>query len=188
MPRTIVWFAMLVLLSSRTVLTADASQSAVPQPFSAVRVVDQQLRLLVLTGHQKSATFRQLVEEIRGSRWVVFIQAGRCPEKAVAACLLHFAGVYEGAPYMRILVAHRGRHPDNVIATIAHELQHAAEVIREPAVVDSLTMRELFRRIGTVSVRSSAGITYETSDALAVGEQVLRELTQSASASRTARR
>ena len=83
---------------------------------------------------------------------------------------------------MRVLVAHQGRHPDSVIATIAHELQHAAEVIRDPGVVDSRTMREMFRRIGTISVRSAAGITYETDDARAVGEQVRRDLGQSAPA------
>ena len=83
---------------------------------------------------------------------------------------------------MRILVARHARHPDNVIATIAHELQHAVEVIRDPGVNDARTMGELFRRIGTISVRSAAGITYETDDARAVGEQVLRDLGQSAPA------
>ena len=54
----------------------------------------------------------------------MFVQAGRCPERAAVACLLHFVGVYEGARYMRLLVPPHGRHPDTVIATIAHELQH----------------------------------------------------------------
>lgn len=182
MPQKIVWFAILVALLSLSDFAAAARQSASREPFAAVRVVDPELRLLVRLGQERSARFRQLVEEIRGSRWLVFIQAGRCPEKAVVACLLHFAGVYQGAPYMRVLVAHQGRHPDSVIATIAHELQHAAEVIRDPGVVDSRTMREMFRRIGTISVRSAAGITYETDDARAVGEQVLRDLGQSAPA------
>jgi hypothetical protein len=178
MPPKIVWFAMLVVLVSRSDFAAAASQSASREPFAVIRVVDPELRRLVLMGRERSATFRQLVEEICGSRWLVFIQAGRCPEKAAVACLLHFAGVYHGAPYMRVLVAHQGRHPDSVIATIAHELQHAAEVIRDAGVVDSRTMREMFGRIGTVSVRSAAGITYETADARAVGEQVLRDLGQ----------
>ena len=180
MPPTIV--AMLVVLLSFPDVAATAGQSASREPFAVVRVVDPQLRLLVLLGQERSVTFRQLVEEIRGSRWLVFIQSGRCPDKAAVACLLHFAGVYQGAPYMRILVAQQGRHPDSLIATIAHELQHAAEVIRDPGVVDARTMREMFRRIGTISVRSAAGITYETNDARAVGEQVLRDLGQSASA------
>lgn len=182
MPRKIVGFTMLVVLLSRPDVAAAASQSASREPSEVVRVVDPELRLLVLKGQERSATFRQLVEEIRGSRWLVFVQAGRCPEKAAVACLLHFAGVYEGAPYMRVLMTLQGRHPDSVIATLAHELQHAAEVIRAPGVVDSRTMRELFRRIGTISVRSAAGITYETDDARAVGEQVLRDLGQSAPA------
>jgi hypothetical protein len=182
MPRKIVWFAIRVVVLSLPDFAAASSQSASREPFAVVRVVDPELRRLVLLGQERSARFQQLVEEIQGSRWLVFIQAGRCPEKATVACLLHFAGVYQGVPYMRVLVAHQGRHPDSVIATIAHELQHAAEVIRDPSVVDSRTMREMFRRIGTISVRSAAGLTYETDDARAVGEQVLRDLGQRAPA------
>jgi hypothetical protein len=75
-----------------------------------------------------------------------------------------------------------------VIATIAHELQHVSEVIHDPAVVDSRTMREMFRRIGTISAESAAGITYETADARKVGEQVLRDLWRGAPAVLDARR
>ena len=66
MPRKIVWFAMLVVLLSRPDFAVAASQSASREPFAVVRVVDPELRLLVLLGQERSATFRQLVEEIQG--------------------------------------------------------------------------------------------------------------------------
>jgi hypothetical protein len=188
MPRTLVQFALLVVLLPFVDLTGAASQTASRQPFAAIRIVDHDLRHLVQMGLERSPTLRRLVDEIRASRWLVFVQAGRCPDKAVVACLLHFAGAYEGAPYLRIVVGRQGRHPDSVIATIAHELQHVVEVIREPGVVDAPGMREMFRRIGTVSVTSAAGVTYETHAARAIGEQVLRDLEHRAATSRSARK
>ena len=85
---------------------------------------------------------------------------------------------FEGSPYLRVLVNHKHRHPHNVIATLAHELQHALEVARSPDVKDATTMRALFERIGTVRVRRTMTTAYETEAAREIGEQVLRELSK----------
>jgi len=183
MPRKTVWFTTLVVLLVANDLGKAVSRSDTPEPLEVARAVDPELRRLILEGHEGSAALRRLVEEIRRSGWLVFVQAGRCPERAAVACLLHFVGVYEGARYMRVLVTHEGRHPDNVIATLAHELQHVWEVVQEPGVTDARTMRAVFGRIGGVSVRSAAGTTYETAAARAAGELVLRELQQNRRAS-----
>jgi hypothetical protein len=159
-------------------VAARNEMSPTIDPTSVVRVVHPELRRLVLEGHDRSATFRQLIEDLDRSGWLVFVQAGQCPEKAAVACLLHFVGAYEGKLFLRVLVQPYGRHPDNVIATLAHELQHAWEVVREPSITDAASVRAVFRRIGTVSVKSAAGIAFETAAARAAGEQVLRELDQ----------
>jgi hypothetical protein len=109
---------------------------------------------------------------------VVFIQPGRCPAKAAIACLLHVVGAFNGSPYARVLVDYKHRHPNNVIATLAHELQHVLEVAQSPDVKDAATMRALFERIGAVRVSSATTTAYETEAARRIGEQVLRELSK----------
>jgi hypothetical protein len=157
--------------------TSAVAESPEGDPFMSMKVSRAVLRQLVAEGHDRSATFRGLVNDLDASGWLVFIQPGRCPEKAAIACLLHVVGAFDGAPYVRVLVDYKHRHPNNVIATIAHELQHAREVAQAPDVKDGATMRALFERIGTVRARSATAVAYETEAARRIGEQVLHELT-----------
>jgi hypothetical protein len=68
-----------------------------------VKAVHPQLRQLLREGHGRSQTFRRVISEIEVSSWIVFVQAGQCPEKSAVACLLHVVGRSEGAPYVRPL-------------------------------------------------------------------------------------
>jgi hypothetical protein len=157
-------------------VTPRRAESPAGDPFKSVKVFHPVLRQLVAEGHARSATFRGLVTDLDASDWLVFVQPGPCPEKAAVACLLHVVGEFEGSRYIRLLVNHKHRHPDNVIATLAHEMQHALEVAQAPEVKDTATMRALFERIETVRVRSATATAYETAAARQIGEQVLREL------------
>jgi hypothetical protein len=131
----------------------------------------------LVDARRRSATLARVVERLEQSNWKVFVQFGRCPEPATVACLLHIVGQIEGRPYLRVVVNRRDRHPDQIIATIAHELQHALEVAEAPGpITDGTSMAALFRNIGHVSVHRKGVITYETDAALAVGDAVLREL------------
>jgi hypothetical protein len=143
-----------------------------------VTAADPTHRALLRQGFERSATFRQLIVDINASSWLVFVHTGRCPEKLNVACLLHFVGAFAGRPYLRVIVRHGPRHPDNVIAVLAHELQHAREVVQAVGIKDSKGLSDLFQRIGRVSVARPGVVTYETDDALRIGEVVLHELIQ----------
>jgi hypothetical protein len=160
---------------------APALQAATPHDvvsFSCthVRAAHPVHRSLLRHGYERSATLRRLTADIEASSWLVFVQTGRCPEKITTACLLHFVGVFEGKPYVRVIVRHEHRHPDDVITSLAHELQHAREVIQMVDTHDAEGIRSLFKRIGWVSVKSAGVETYETKQAVAVAEAVWREL------------
>ena len=176
MRRRTVRLACLPALAAFIGVTELFAESDPADPLTSVRVSHVVLRQLVAEGHSRSETFRRLVRALDASTWLVFVQPGPCPEKAAVACLLHVVGEYEGSPYVRVLVNHKQRHPDNVIATLAHELQHALEVAQAPEVRDTASMRALFERIGTVRVRSTTATAYETEAARRIGERVLREL------------
>ena len=153
-----------------------AAQSPASAPFDVVKAPHPEMRRLIADAHTRSATFRDLVDKIRASGWVVFVQAGLCPETTALGCLTDYVGIYEGSRYVRAIVNYQGRHPDNVMATIAHELQHAVEVVLAPNVVDSRDLRELFRTIGRQGVRWYSGTTYDTVEARVVEGKVRREL------------
>jgi len=61
-----------------------------------------------------------------------------------------------------------------LIALIAHEMQHAREVLEHAEVVDVATMEAMYRKIGVPLTGGLNG--YETSAARAAGDAVLTEL------------
>lgn len=131
-------------------------------------------------GRERSSTFRKLVEELESSDWIVFVQRGSCRLAGVTGCLLHQVGRYNSLRYLRVVVSEPFGSDDETIATIGHELQHAVEVVRAPGISDAGDIRQLYRRIGFVSVRrrvaGETGEVYETRNAIRVGATVLREL------------
>jgi hypothetical protein len=141
-----------------------------------IMAADPSVRELLREGSVRSETLRALINVIEESRWRVFIQRGPCPARALTSCLLHFTGIFEGEPYLRILITVAGRHRDQVIASLAHEIQHAVEVVQAPEVVDVATLRTMFRRIGVVRVSNSLVTVYETRAAEEAGYTVQREL------------
>jgi hypothetical protein len=141
-----------------------------------IRVSDPELQRVVARGYARSQTVRELTDTIAETGWLVFVQAGRCPDKRAVACLLHFVGTFDGRPYLRIVIARRDLHPDNLTALLAHELQHAVEATRDRSVTDAEMLRAVFIRIGYVSVCGTSSRVYETHAAREIGDQVLREL------------
>jgi hypothetical protein len=71
--------------------------------------------------------------------------------------------------------------PDQMIATLAHELQHAVEVIEDETVSDQRSLKELYKRIGRQS-HSGATTGWETVAAQETGVRVRRELLSAAAA------
>ena len=65
---------------------------------------------------------------------------------------------------------------DRLIATIAHELQHALEIIRTPEATGAEQVMALYRRIGKGECAKGRSDRCETEAALAVEAKVLGEL------------
>jgi hypothetical protein len=144
---------------------------------AGVRPLDSSIAALLTEGRIRSATFRSLLEQLESSGWIVFVQAGSCQISGVAGCMLHRVGAFDNSPrYLRIVVSETSRTPDEVIATIGHELQHAAEVTGDPRITDAVAIREMYRRIGYVSMRPAGRQLYETEAAIRTGAHILGEL------------
>jgi hypothetical protein len=141
-----------------------------------VSTVDPGLDQLVERGRERSPTFRDLVDHLESQDWMIFVQAATCPDRATIACVPHFVGSIEGRRYIRVLINRRGRLPDEVVVLLAHELQHALEIVSDGNVTDGDSIRELMRRISNSRFVNARTTIYETAAAQRIGEAVSREL------------
>ena len=142
-----------------------------------VRGVDQEFHALIREGDARSPSFREIVDEIQRSNAIVLVQYGLCAKGQIRSCVTHVAGD-AAARNIRIVINTRTTN-DRLIATIAHELQHAVEIIRDAGATGPEQVLALYRRIGTGECAKGRSDRCETEAALAVETKVLKELDRS---------
>ncbi len=160
----------MVLVPAILVLLAVLSGgiAAVRSEFPHVRPIQKRLALLVDKAAQRSPTFASLLRNLDQSDVVVYVQgttslAGRITGRTL------FLRATPLVRYVRSEVREDAIDED-LIVSIAHELQHAAEIARS-AVHDDDSVAALFQRIGRHHADG-----YETEAAQEVGLRVRQEL------------
>ena len=166
--------AMFVLLLARGL---DASQDreldAPPASTGArVRTQDLDLSALIRQATDRSPTFRGILDAIQASDGIVYVQRDRCRHSRRSCLVLWmgFAGPYR---VLRLNVA-GGKNDIETMASIAHELRHALEVLSEPGVRSSAGMYHLYSRS-----HAWRGEAFETRAAIDTGDTVYKELKRS---------
>ena len=162
-----------LLLAHRVDASHQSEPDAPPQSADArVRAQDLDLSALIRQATDRSPTFRGIVDAVQASDGIVYIQRDRC-RHYVRSCLvlwMGFAGPYR---VLRVNVA-GGKNDIETMASIAHELRHALEVLGEPGVRSSDGMYQLYTRN-----HAWRGVTFETATAIDAGNAVYRELKRS---------
>ena len=143
-------------------------------PLVRLKPADAEMRRLIRDGFERSATFRTLVETIHRSNAVVVVQFGLCANGRFRSCVTHIDGDRDRRT-IRIKVNTRTTD-DRLIATIAHELHHATEMISDPAVSRPDAVLALYQRIGKGACRQRLSEACETDAALAAESKVIEEL------------
>jgi len=169
------WAVVIVLLA----LGAPAeAQQALPDglQFTRIKPADPEMRRLIVEGYRRSETFRRLADEIQQSSALVIVQYGQCANGRFRSCVTNVdrTGVQRN---VRVKINTRV-NDDRLVATIAHELYHVLEILREPDVVDADTTVSLYRRIGTGQCRQGLSEACETDAALAMEARVLDEISR----------
>jgi hypothetical protein len=124
---------------------------------------------LIAEGSEGSSSFRALVERLRETHLIVYVEpVWRMP--GVMAASTSFLGGPADFRYLRVSVDVRMTRRAQV-AYLAHELQHATEIADAPEVVDAATLETYYRRVGEQSVDG-----YDTPAARAMGLTVWNEL------------
>ena len=160
----------LFLISTSSTLTA---QTFAADPHHHIRTTDRRLLHLLRDGVRSSDTFRRLVDRLRQSDVVVYLECGGGDRSSAGR--MTFMSAVGGYRYVHVRVA-RLASAAVQIALIGHELRHAVEIADAPGVVDALSMAREYERIGYLSPRLAPGVSFDSDAAVEAGYQVLRDL------------
>jgi len=162
-----------VLALCVVVLTSATLGAAVPNPVARLRPQDARLTSLLHQGAARSTTFKSLVDRIEASNVIVYVALNPLMKPNFSGMLTWMtrSGDYR---YLRASIS-TDLTSDQMIATLAHELQHAVEVIEDESVIDESSLVALYRRIGR-QLGNAAPTRWETVAAQQTGFKVRREL------------
>ncbi len=161
-----------LLIAAPFVQPADAAQpseSSRPRATARLRPATETVRAMVADAVERSATVRALAHEIAASDLIVYVEMGRPAPPAIATTALVTAT--PRARYVRITLDAM-TPPNALVPLLAHELQHAVEIARNPDVRSSEDMRRLYARIG---VDTREKMSFETTAALAAERRARAE-------------
>jgi len=157
-----------------TLRTSTAVTDDAPGLFTRVRSTERFMIALIREGYDRSPGFRELVDVLQRSNVIVFVQPASCAGGRIRSCLVSVAGSRRER-HIRIHVDTHTSH-EWLIATVAHELQHAVEIAEHPDVIDASAVLKLYRQIAFGRCREGLSEECETTRALATESQVLKEL------------
>lgn len=164
---------LLLSLALCAVVMSSSTLAAQSPAEPHLRPQDDRLRQLLLTGSARSATLRSLMDRVEASHVIVYLAINPLMKSNLSGMLTWMtrAGDYR---YLRVSLD-PNLSPDQMIATIAHELQHAVEVIEDESVSDEKSLVALYKRIGQ-QPSGSKPQQWETQAAQRTGFQVRQEL------------
>lgn len=158
------------LVASAPRLLADSE----PVHIEQLRPSTPYLQAILAAGHRESAHFRRLVERLASATVIVHITpATTMPPVPPGG--LRFVTRVGDYRYLRIALR-TDLPPEQLIALLAHELQHAREIAEAPQVVNEATLRQFYRTRGKRSCLRTAQECYETHEAQAAGTAVFFDL------------
>lgn len=160
--------ALVFLALARGGATIGAQQTpGIPR----IRTTEPLIAAAIALGAERSTTFRRLTEAIGATDGLVYVEDGKCGDGTVRACLHMSLTVSGPNRLLHILVNPRRAPGCELTSSIAHELQHAWEVLTNPSVRSTPAMVSFLERIGpTGSGR------FETTEAKRVGLAVEKEV------------
>ncbi len=145
-----------------------------PGLFTRVRSTERFMIALIREGYERSPTFRDLVDTLQRSNIIVLVQPAACAGGRIRSCLVSVNGSAIER-HIRIMVDPHTSH-NVLLATVAHELQHAVEIAEHPEVIDTSGVIRLYRQIAFGPCRDGLSEECETTRAVATESKVREEL------------
>jgi hypothetical protein len=165
--------------------TEHTEEQPLINPDARVRAFSSRVKTILADAAARSATFRRLVAQIAATDGLVYIAEGQCDKGRLWACLLLTVTIAGPSRQLRILVDPRNADRD-LMESIGHELQHAVEVLSDPAVRSDAAILMMYRQrcqlCGGPCRR--CGGAFETEEAVLAGHAVRDELEKAAAVTR----
>lgn len=127
--------ALIALPASATV--ANIQNIRTSTPFLAELIADTRAH---------SHTFAVMFDRVERSDVIVYFEPSQRADSGLRGCV-HFMGTAGGYRYIRAQIKTLMNRFD-VVASLAHELQHAIEIADHPEVRSEESLADLYRRIG----------------------------------------
>jgi hypothetical protein len=150
-------------------LLCSAAETAASPNLPRLRPAAPASNRLIARAIRDSAIVRALAAEIAASDLIVYVEIG--PVDSHARATTEFVTATAHARFVRITLPAL-TPPTDLIPLLAHELQHAVEIAREPAVRDAASLRAHYARIG---IDPAAAHGFETLQARVIERDVRRE-------------
>ncbi|MBI2221921.1 MAG: hypothetical protein HYU53_12030 [Acidobacteria bacterium] len=128
--------ALIALPASATV--ANIQNIRTSTPFLAELIADTRAH---------SQTFAEMFDRVERSDVIVYFEPSQRADSGLRGCV-HFMGTAGRYRYIRAQIKTLMNRFD-VVASLAHELQHAIEIADHPEVRSEESLAELYRRIGS---------------------------------------
>jgi hypothetical protein len=145
-----------------------------------LRPLDAEMRGLVRLGFELSPTLRALAEQVERGDVVVYLRAGRLPQRMDGQ--LTFLSAAADLRYVIVEIAW-DRAEVRRLSTLGHELQHVLEIAGRPDIVDADSMARAYAHFGVERERQRTGWqAFDTDAAMNAGLRVWKELTGAAAA------
>ena len=132
-------FGCVAATATALALVPLTESAALDSPYRHVRTQDRSIRYLLKRGFNHSPTFARLMARLEHSDVIVYVEeVPRLPGALEGRMMM--LPTSHGQRYVRIQIALRGA-PDDSIALLGHELQHATEVAQEIGVSSQTAAR-----------------------------------------------
>ena len=171
-------------LAALALLTICSNQVRA-EGYEHIRPEAPMLKTAMASALEGSPTFRSIVERIDDSDVIVHMTCGYFKSATMAGrTMLSSAG--PDFRYVRVQIL-CDQSPQALVAIVAHELQHAAEIASARAVVDDNSFGRWYRKIGFPTCLSPETNQFETAAAVEAGRRVRAEVRQHSTATAQAR-
>jgi len=168
-------WVVVVLAMAAGFQTTDSNQGGAGVAFTRIRPSEPYLTALLREGYERSATLHELVDALQRTNVILSLQPLACAGGRIRSCLVGVKGS-QRERHIWIKVDPQHTIKDRLIAAVAHELQHAAEIAEDPDVVDAASALALYRRIAVGACGRGLSEECETARALATERRVTEEL------------
>ena len=150
-----------------------------------IRSIDASVQALLADGYRRSPTLQRLAVDVARTDGIVYFQSAHCPVRTLRACLLHTILDAGDFRYLWIRIK-PDEPPDEMVASVAHELQHALEVLSQKWIRNRWDLLTFYRSAAAGAFGStplgSMFTSYETTAAIEITGKVRSELAAAAAA------